>query len=71
MDELPTFLDGGGGASECLEEGRGGDVVDFLVTTRLGVSPSRCWMEWFWRVFRPAILEYGLTLELRSTQLSL
>jgi hypothetical protein len=53
---LPTFLEGGGGASECLDDGCGGDVVDFLVTTRVGVSSSRCCMEWLCRVCRPAIL---------------
>ena len=54
--EQPTFLEGGGGASVCLDDGCGGDVVDFLVMTRVGVSSSRCWMEWLCRVFRPAIL---------------
>jgi len=52
----PTFFEGGGGASVCLDDGCGGDVVDFLVMTRVGVSSSRCWMEWLCRVFRPAIL---------------
>ena len=51
-----TFFEGGGGASVCLDDGCGGDVVDFLVMTRVGVSSSRCWMEWLCRVFRPAIL---------------
>jgi hypothetical protein len=62
----PTFFEGGGGASVCLDDGCGGDVVDFLVMTRVGVSSSRCWMEWLCRVFRPAILHKATNVTLCS-----